>query len=127
MLEGDNIVLAARRAIMRHDYSAVLTIFPILRHLKQTKADFDTTLQVRLAPWLSLSGHVRETCDLTTLLRLAGVRARLLWLVGLEPVLFRLMPDHRALVRICLFLSSLLPSPSSPVSLSPTVLSMNTI
>ncbi|XP_046887652.1 exocyst complex component 7 isoform X1 [Hypomesus transpacificus] len=45
MLEGDNIVLAARRAIMRHDYSAVLTIFPILRHLKQTKADFDTTLQ----------------------------------------------------------------------------------
>uniref|UniRef100_A0A8C2GPB4 Exocyst complex component 7 n=1 Tax=Cyprinus carpio TaxID=7962 RepID=A0A8C2GPB4_CYPCA len=30
MLEGDNIVSAARRAIMRHDYSAVLTIFPIL-------------------------------------------------------------------------------------------------
>lgn len=46
MLEGDNIVSAARRAIMRHDYSAVLTIFPILRHLKQTKPDFDTTLQV---------------------------------------------------------------------------------
>ena len=46
MLEGDNIVSAARRAILRHDYSAVLTIFPILRHLKQTKPDFDTTLQV---------------------------------------------------------------------------------
>uniref|UniRef100_A0A8C1LH36 Exocyst complex component 7 n=1 Tax=Cyprinus carpio TaxID=7962 RepID=A0A8C1LH36_CYPCA len=46
MLEGDNIVSAARRAIMRHDYSAVLTIFPILRHLKQTKPDFDATLQV---------------------------------------------------------------------------------
>ncbi|XP_051522871.1 exocyst complex component 7 isoform X9 [Myxocyprinus asiaticus] len=45
MLEGDNIVSAARRAIMRHDYSAVLTIFPILRHLKQTKPDFDITLQ----------------------------------------------------------------------------------
>ncbi|XP_012989511.1 exocyst complex component 7 isoform X13 [Esox lucius] len=45
MLEGDNIVSAARRAIIRHDYSAVLTIFPILRHLKQTKADFDSTLQ----------------------------------------------------------------------------------
>ncbi|XP_014067021.1 exocyst complex component 7 isoform X6 [Salmo salar] len=45
MLEGDNIVAAARRAIMRHDYSAVLTIFPILRHLKQTKPDFDSTLQ----------------------------------------------------------------------------------
>lgn len=45
MLEGDNIVSAARRAILRHDYSAVLTIFPILRHLKLNKADFDQTLQ----------------------------------------------------------------------------------
>uniref|UniRef100_A0A672IDJ4 Exocyst complex component 7 n=1 Tax=Salarias fasciatus TaxID=181472 RepID=A0A672IDJ4_SALFA len=45
MLEGDNIVSAARRAILRHDYSAVLTIFPILRHLKMNKADFDSTLQ----------------------------------------------------------------------------------
>jgi len=48
MLEGDNIVSAARRAIMRHDYSAVLTIFPILRHLKMNKAEFDSTLQVVL-------------------------------------------------------------------------------
>nr|XP_006635237.1 PREDICTED: exocyst complex component 7 isoform X12 [Lepisosteus oculatus] len=45
MLEGDNIVSAARRAIMRHDYSAVLTIFPILKHLKQTKPEFDQVLQ----------------------------------------------------------------------------------
>ncbi|XP_018591974.1 exocyst complex component 7 isoform X2 [Scleropages formosus] len=45
MLEGESIVSAARRAIMRHDYSAVLTIFPILRHLKQTKPEFDSTLQ----------------------------------------------------------------------------------
>uniref|UniRef100_A0A667Z3X0 Exocyst complex component 7 n=1 Tax=Myripristis murdjan TaxID=586833 RepID=A0A667Z3X0_9TELE len=45
MLEGDNIVSAARRAIMRHDYSAVLTIFPILRHLKMSKSEFDSTLQ----------------------------------------------------------------------------------
>ncbi|MGH0146607.1 UNVERIFIED_CONTAM: hypothetical protein FKN15_022925 [Acipenser sinensis] len=45
MLEGDNVVSAARRAIMRHDYSAVLTIFPILKHLKQTKPEFDQVLQ----------------------------------------------------------------------------------
>ncbi|KAM6897456.1 exocyst complex component 7 isoform 6-T6 [Xenentodon cancila] len=45
MLEGDNIVSAARRAIMRHDYSAVLSIFPILRHLKMNKSEFDATLQ----------------------------------------------------------------------------------
>lgn len=48
MLDGDNIVSAARRAIMRHDYSAVLTIFPILRHLKMNKSEFDATLQVSL-------------------------------------------------------------------------------
>ncbi|KAM3859776.1 LOW QUALITY PROTEIN: exocyst complex component 7 [Diretmus argenteus] len=46
MLEGDNIVSAARRAMaLRHDYSAVLTIFPILRHLKLSKSEFDSTLQ----------------------------------------------------------------------------------
>ncbi|XP_066093998.1 exocyst complex component 7 isoform X5 [Saccopteryx bilineata] len=45
MLEGDNIVSAARKAIVRHDFSAVLTVFPILRHLKQTKPEFDQVLQ----------------------------------------------------------------------------------
>uniref|UniRef100_A0A8C4XGL6 Exocyst complex component 7 n=1 Tax=Erpetoichthys calabaricus TaxID=27687 RepID=A0A8C4XGL6_ERPCA len=45
MLEGENIVSAARRAIARHDYSAVLAIFPILKHLKQTKPEFDQVLQ----------------------------------------------------------------------------------
>ncbi|KAM9119734.1 exocyst complex component 7 isoform 2-T2 [Pangshura tecta] len=45
MIEGDNIVSAARKAIIRHDYSAVLTIFPILKHLKQTKPEFDQVLQ----------------------------------------------------------------------------------
>ncbi|NXP74460.1 EXOC7 protein, partial [Ramphastos sulfuratus] len=45
IMEGDNIVSAARKAIIRHDYSAVLTIFPILKHLKQTKPEFDQVLQ----------------------------------------------------------------------------------
>ncbi|KAJ6660470.1 hypothetical protein lerEdw1_017894 [Lerista edwardsae] len=45
MIEGDNIVSAARKAIGRHDYSAVLTIFPILKHLKLTKSEFDQVLQ----------------------------------------------------------------------------------
>ncbi|XP_043571082.1 exocyst complex component 7 isoform X12 [Chiloscyllium plagiosum] len=45
MVEGENIVSTARRAIMRHDYSAVLTIFPILKHLKQMKQEFDQVLQ----------------------------------------------------------------------------------
>ncbi|XP_069510815.1 exocyst complex component 7 isoform X9 [Ambystoma mexicanum] len=45
MIEGENIVMAARKAIVRHDYSAVLTIFPVLRHLKQMKPEFDKVLQ----------------------------------------------------------------------------------
>ncbi|CAH6776451.1 exocyst complex component 7 isoform X2 [Phodopus roborovskii] len=44
-LEGENIVSAARKAIIRHDFSTVLTVFPILRHLKQTKPEFDQVLQ----------------------------------------------------------------------------------
>ncbi|KAM5310346.1 exocyst complex component 7 isoform 6-T6 [Glossophaga mutica] len=45
MLEGENIVSAARKAITRHDFSAVLTVFPVLRHLKQTKPEVDQVLQ----------------------------------------------------------------------------------
>lgn len=48
IMEGDNIVSAARKAIIRHDYSAVLTIFPILKHLKQMKPEFDQVLQVNV-------------------------------------------------------------------------------
>lgn len=62
-MEGDNIVSAARKAIIRHDYSAVLTIFPILKHLKQMKPEFDQVLQVNLMGlervlWLVLSGEL---------------------------------------------------------------------
>ncbi|KAJ8332056.1 hypothetical protein SKAU_G00429650 [Synaphobranchus kaupii] len=45
MQEGESIVAVARRAIGRHDYSAVLTIFPILRHLKLCKPEFYSALQ----------------------------------------------------------------------------------
>lgn len=65
MLEGENIVVAARKAIIRHDFSAVLTVFPILRHLKQTKPEFDQVLQVRGGgggPWgCRLAGPPRRT------------------------------------------------------------------
>lgn len=61
IMEGDNIVSAARKAIIRHDYSAVLTIFPILKHLKQMKPEFDqvlqvSTMRVKTFVWLGFSG-----------------------------------------------------------------------
>lgn len=66
IMEGDNIVSAARKAIIRHDYSAVLTIFPILKHLKQMKPEFDQVLQVSVMGlervlWLELSGELFES------------------------------------------------------------------
>uniref|UniRef100_UPI00358EF920 exocyst complex component 7-like isoform X1 n=1 Tax=Myxine glutinosa TaxID=7769 RepID=UPI00358EF920 len=43
--EGDGILAVTRRSVMRHDYSAVLTMLPLLRHLKACKVDFDLVLQ----------------------------------------------------------------------------------
>ncbi|NP_001121264.1 exocyst complex component 7 L homeolog [Xenopus laevis] len=43
--EGENIVSAAKKANARHDFTSVLSIFPILRHLKLTKPEFDKVLQ----------------------------------------------------------------------------------
>ncbi|XP_069810070.1 exocyst complex component 7 isoform X6 [Dendropsophus ebraccatus] len=45
ILEGENIVFAAKKANSRHDFTSVLSIFPILRHLKLTKPEFDKVLQ----------------------------------------------------------------------------------
>lgn len=65
IMEGDNIVSAARKSIIRHDYSAVLTIFPILKHLKQMKPEFDQVLQVSVTGlervlWLGMCGELSE-------------------------------------------------------------------
>uniref|UniRef100_A0A8C5RBQ9 Exocyst complex component 7 n=1 Tax=Leptobrachium leishanense TaxID=445787 RepID=A0A8C5RBQ9_9ANUR len=45
IFEGENIVSAAKKANSRHDFTSVLSIFPILKHLKLTKPEFDKVLQ----------------------------------------------------------------------------------
>lgn len=37
----------ARKNMQRHEYSAVLSIFPIVRHLRSIKPEFDLILEVR--------------------------------------------------------------------------------
>uniref|UniRef100_G1TWT5 Exocyst complex component 7 n=1 Tax=Oryctolagus cuniculus TaxID=9986 RepID=G1TWT5_RABIT len=69
MLEGENIVSAARKAIIRHDFSTVLTVFPILRHLKQTKPEFDEVLQGTAASTKS------KLPDLITSMETVGAKA----------------------------------------------------
>ena len=35
-----------KRAILRHDHSAVISLFPVLKHLRAIKPKFDITLEV---------------------------------------------------------------------------------
>uniref|UniRef100_A0A8C2AQX8 Exocyst complex component 7 n=1 Tax=Cyprinus carpio TaxID=7962 RepID=A0A8C2AQX8_CYPCA len=69
MLEGDNIVSAARRAIMRHDYSAVLTIFPILH--KEYNMPKDGTVH-------ELTSNVRSLLSLRVIKTVMAVETSLL-------------------------------------------------
>ena len=39
---------AAKRAVLKHDYTAVLTVFPVAKHLSQIRPEFEETLQVSL-------------------------------------------------------------------------------
>lgn len=48
--EGDQIATNIRRAVARHDHQAVLAIFPVLKHLRAIKPDFDITLEVKQHP-----------------------------------------------------------------------------
>ncbi|XP_030840081.1 exocyst complex component 7 isoform X2 [Strongylocentrotus purpuratus] len=43
--DGEQIISAAKRAIAKHEYSAILGIFPVLKHLLSVKPDFDEALQ----------------------------------------------------------------------------------
>lgn len=43
--DGEGIISGAKRAIAKHDYTAILSIFPVLKHLLAVKPDFDEALQ----------------------------------------------------------------------------------
>ncbi|XP_077980769.1 exocyst complex component 7-like isoform X2 [Glandiceps talaboti] len=43
--DGESTVLSVKKSIVKHDYSAVLPLLPILKHLRTIKPDFDETLQ----------------------------------------------------------------------------------
>ena len=44
--EGEQIAHTAKKYISKHDYSAVYSIFPVTRHLRNIKPEFDKTLEV---------------------------------------------------------------------------------
>lgn len=43
--DGDSIATRAKRCIMRRDFSAVLVVFPILKHLGELKPDLERTVE----------------------------------------------------------------------------------
>jgi len=43
--DGDSIATRAKRCITRRDFSAVLVVFPILKHLGELKPDFERTVE----------------------------------------------------------------------------------
>ncbi|XP_038047296.1 exocyst complex component 7-like isoform X1 [Patiria miniata] len=43
--DGEAISSAAKRAVLKHDYTAVLTVFPVAKHLSQIRPEFEETLQ----------------------------------------------------------------------------------
>ncbi|XP_022092388.1 exocyst complex component 7-like isoform X2 [Acanthaster planci] len=43
--DGEAISSAAKRAVLKHDYTAILTVFPVAKHLSQIRPEFEETLQ----------------------------------------------------------------------------------
>lgn len=43
--EGENIATRAKRCIARRDFTAVLVVFPILKHLEELKPDLERTVE----------------------------------------------------------------------------------
>ena len=43
--EGENIAARAKRCIARRDFTAVLVVFPILKHLEELKPDLERTVE----------------------------------------------------------------------------------
>ncbi|XP_033107981.1 exocyst complex component 7-like isoform X2 [Anneissia japonica] len=67
--DGENINTNAKRAIGKHDFSALLSIFPVLKHLNACKAEFDEQL-MGTAPSTRL-----KLPDLTRSLQQTGSKA----------------------------------------------------
>ncbi|KAK7469684.1 hypothetical protein BaRGS_00036313 [Batillaria attramentaria] len=63
--EGEMIAGAARKNMQRHEYSAVLSIFPIVHHLRSIKPEFDLILEGCQAPTRAKLASLLSTLDST--------------------------------------------------------------
>ncbi|BFZ03734.1 hypothetical protein BsWGS_06773 [Bradybaena similaris] len=63
--EGELLATAARKNVARHEYTAVLSIFPIVQHLRAVKSEFDLILEGCQAPTRAKLTSLLSTLDST--------------------------------------------------------------
>ncbi|XP_059167515.1 exocyst complex component 7-like [Physella acuta] len=63
--EGELLATAARKNAARHDFAAVLSIFPIVQHLRAVKPEFDLILEGCQAPTRAKLTSLLSTLDNT--------------------------------------------------------------
>ncbi|XP_041363280.1 exocyst complex component 7-like isoform X2 [Gigantopelta aegis] len=63
--EGELLAMSARKNIGRHEFGAVLSIFPIVKHLRQIKPEFDLILEGCQAPTRAKLASLLSTLDST--------------------------------------------------------------
>ncbi|XP_055876653.1 exocyst complex component 7-like isoform X1 [Biomphalaria glabrata] len=63
--EGELLATAARKNVSRHDFGAVLSIFPIVQHLRLVKPEFDLLLEGCQAPTRAKLTSLLSTLDST--------------------------------------------------------------
>ncbi|CAG5116997.1 unnamed protein product [Candidula unifasciata] len=63
--EGELLATAARKNVARHEFTAVLSIFPIVQHLRAVKSEFDLILEGCQAPTRAKLTSLLSTLDST--------------------------------------------------------------
>ncbi|XP_005100181.2 exocyst complex component 7 [Aplysia californica] len=63
--EGELLATAARKNVSRHEFTAVLSIFPIVQHLRTVKPEFDLILEGCQAPTRAKLTSLLSTLDST--------------------------------------------------------------
>ncbi|XP_013396537.1 exocyst complex component 7 [Lingula anatina] len=63
--EGEQLAASVRRAIAHHDYPSVLQLFPVVRHLRSIKPEYDVSLEGCQAPTRSKLASLITTLDAT--------------------------------------------------------------
>ncbi|XP_074649537.1 exocyst complex component 7-like isoform X2 [Tubulanus polymorphus] len=63
--EGDQIATTAKKSISKHDYSSLVSIFPVIKHLRIVRPEYDNTLQACQGSTKAKLGDLQAMLDTT--------------------------------------------------------------